>query len=58
MREPKPSPGRQRQLLFPVEDQEARLSVEAHHRCRQLLVQLLRLVLQTERAAPRREHDD
>ncbi len=56
MREPKPSPGRQRQLLFPVEDREARLSVEAHLRCRQLLVQLLRLVLQRERA-PRREHD-
>jgi len=56
MRKPKPSPGRQRQLLFPVEDQESRLAVETRPRCRQLLVQLLRVVLQTERS-PRRDDD-
>ena len=56
MRKPKPRQVRQRQLLFPVEAQEARLSVEARHRCRQLLVQLLRIVLQNERS-PRREDD-
>jgi hypothetical protein len=56
MREPKPSPGRQRQLLFPVDEREARVSAEARHRCRQLLVQLLRIVLQTERS-PRRDDD-
>ena len=56
MRKPKPSPVRQRQLLFPVPAQEARLSMEARLRCRQLLVQLLRIVLQTERS-PRRDDD-
>jgi hypothetical protein len=57
MRKPKPSPVRQRQLLFPVAGQEARLSVEARRRCRQLLAQLLRIVLQAERS-PRRDDDD
>jgi len=57
MRKPKSSPVRQRQLLFPVAGQEARLSVEARRRCRQLLVQLLRIVRQAERS-PRRDADD
>ena len=57
MRKTKPSPVRQRPLLFPVAGQEARLSVEARRRCRQLLVQLLRIVLQAERS-PRRDDDD
>jgi hypothetical protein len=57
MRKRKPSPVRQRQLLFPVAGQEARLSEEARRRCRQLLVQRLRLVLQAERS-PRRDDDD
>jgi hypothetical protein len=57
MRKPKPSPMRQRQLLFPVAGQEARLGVEARHRCRQLLVQLLRIVVQAERS-PRRDDDE
>ena len=57
MRNPKWSPGRQRPLLFPVAGQEARLSVEARRRCRELLVQLLRMVLQAERG-PRRDADD
>jgi hypothetical protein len=56
MREPKRSPVRQRQLLFLVEGQEERLFAEACRRCRQLLVQLLRIVLQTERS-PRRDDD-
>ena len=50
MRKTKPSPLRQRPLLFPVAGQEARLSVEARRRCRHLMVQLLRIVLQAERA--------
>ena len=57
MRKPHSSPVRQRQLLFPVAGQEARLSVEARRRCRHLLVQLLRIVLQAERS-PRRDADD
>lgn len=57
MRRAKPSPLRQRQLFFPVAGQEMRLSVEARRWCRQLLVQLLRLVLQAERS-PRRGDDD
>jgi hypothetical protein len=56
MRKAKPSPLRQRQLLFPVAGQEARLSVEARRRCRHLVVQLLRIVLQAERS-PRRDDD-
>jgi len=56
MRKAKPSPVRQRPLLFPVAGQEARLSVEARRRCRQLLVQLLRIVLLAERL-PRRDDD-
>jgi hypothetical protein len=56
MRKPKPSPVRQRPLLFPVAGQEARLSVEARRRGRPLLVQLLRIVLQAERS-PRRNDD-
>ncbi|MBF8287246.1 MAG: hypothetical protein HW381_354 [Candidatus Rokubacteria bacterium] len=56
MRKRKPKPDRQRQLLFPVADREARLSVEARQRCRQLVVQLLGIVVQAERAA--RRHDD
>ncbi len=57
MRKAKPSPVRQRPLLFPVAGQEARLSVEARRRCRQLVVQLLRIVLRAERS-PRRDDDD
>jgi hypothetical protein len=57
MRKPQSSPVRQRQLLFPVAGQEARLSVEARRRCRELLVELLRMVLQAERG-PRRDADD
>jgi hypothetical protein len=57
MRKPKPSPVRQRPLVFPVAGQEARLSVEARRRCQQLLVQLLRIVLRAERS-PRRDDDD
>lgn len=56
MRKTKPSPLRQRPLLFPVAGQEVRLSVEARRRCRQLVVQLLRIVLQAERS-PRRDDD-
>lgn len=56
MRKRKPKPDRQRQLLFPGADREARLSVEARQRCRQLVVQLLGIVVQAERAA--RRHDD
>jgi len=56
MRKPKPGPVRQRQLLFPVAAPEMRLSMEARQRCRQLLVLLLRSVLQMERT-PRREND-
>ena len=56
MRKRTPKPDRQRQLLFPVADREARLSVEARQRCRQLVVQLLGIVMQAERAA--RRHDD
>ena len=57
MRQTNPSPVRQRPLLFPVAGQEARLSVEARRRCRQLVAQLLRIVLQAERS-PRRDDDD
>lgn len=53
MRKQKPKPDRQRQLLFPVADREARLSVEARQRCRHLVVQLLGIVVQAERAARR-----
>ena len=56
MRKAKPGPVRQRPLLLPVAGQEARLSVEGRRRCRQLLVQLLRIVLQAERS-PRRDDD-
>jgi hypothetical protein len=56
MRKRKPSPVRQRRLRFPVAGQEARLSGEARGRCRPLLVQLLRIVLQAERS-PRRDDD-
>ena len=56
MRKPKLIPARQRQLLFPIENPEAELPVEVRHRSRQLLVQLLRTVLQTER--PTRREDD
>ena len=57
MRKTNPSPVRQRPLLFPVAGQEARSSVEARRRGRQLVVQLLRIVLQAERS-PRRDDDD
>ena len=57
MRKTNPSPVRQRPLLYPVAGQEARLAVEARRRCRQLVVQLLRMVLQAERS-PRRDDDD
>jgi len=57
MRKPKPGPVRQRQLLFPVAAHEMWLCMEARQRCRQLLVLLLRRVLQMERT-PRRESDD
>ena len=57
MRKPPSSPVRQRPLLFPVAGQEVRLSVEARRRCQELLVQLLRMVLQAERG-PRRDADD
>ena len=56
MRKPTPNPDRQRPLLFPVADREARLSMEARQRCRPLLVQLLAIVVQAERAT--RRHDD
>lgn len=56
MRKAKRSPVRQRHLLFPVAGQEARLSEEARRRCRHLLVQWLRIVLQAERS-PRRDDD-
>ena len=56
MRKPTPNPDRQRPLLFPVADREARLSLEARQRCRPLLVQLLAIVVQAERAT--RRHDD
>jgi hypothetical protein len=56
MRKAKRSPVRQRPLLFPVAGQELRLSEQAQRRCRQLLVQLLRIVLQAERS-PRRDDD-
>jgi hypothetical protein len=57
MRKRRPKRDRQRQLLFPVADREARLSVEARQRCRQLVVQLLGIVVQAERAARRNDDD-
>jgi hypothetical protein len=57
MRKRRPKPDRQRQLLFPVADRAARLSVEARQRCRQLVVQLLGIVVQAERAARRNDDD-
>jgi hypothetical protein len=57
MRKRRPKPDRQRQLLFPVADREARLSVEARQRCRQLVVQRLGIVVQAERAARRNDDD-
>ena len=56
MRKPTPKPDRQRPLRFPVADREARLSMEARQCCRPLVVQLLAIVVQAERAA--RRHDD
>lgn len=57
MRKPNPNPDRQRRLLFPVADREVRLSREARQRCRELLVQLLGIVVQAERAARRHDND-
>jgi hypothetical protein len=57
MRKPTPNPDRQRPLLFPVPDREARLSEEARQRCRQLVVQLLGTVVQAEREARRNDHE-
>ena len=57
MRKRRPKRDRQRQLLFPVADREARLSVEARQRCRQLVVQRLGIVVQAERAARRNDDD-
>jgi hypothetical protein len=57
MRKPKPTCDRQRQFLFPAADREARLSAEARQRCRQLLGQLLEIVVQAEQAT-RKDHDD
>lgn len=57
MRKRKPKPDHQRQLLFPVADREARLSVEARQRCRQLVVQRLGIVVRAERAARRNDEE-
>jgi hypothetical protein len=56
MRKAKWSPARQRPLLFPVAGQEVRLFEEAHRRSKDLLIHLLRILLQAEQS-PRRDND-